>query len=86
MKLKEGFILREIAGNTVVIPSGEMMDLNMMITLNGTGAFLWKLLEKDAEPQDLVEALLAEYEVTQEQAEKSVAKFLEQLKENDFLA
>ncbi|MBQ7034255.1 MAG: PqqD family protein [Clostridia bacterium] len=86
MKLKEGFILREIAGNTVVIPSGDTMDLNMMITLNGTGAFLWKKLEAETEPQALVDALLEEYEVTQEQAKKSVAKFLEQLKENDFLA
>lgn len=86
MKIKEGFILREVAGDTVVIPSGDMMDLNMMITLNETGTFLWKKLEKDAEPQDLVEALLAEYEVTKEQAENSVAKFLEQLKEHDFLA
>ncbi len=78
--------MREIAGNTVVIPSGEMLDLNMMISLNATGAFLWKCLEKGAKSQDLVEALLAEYEVTKEQAEKSVAKFLEQLKEHDLLA
>ena len=40
MKLKEGFLLRNIAGQTVVLPAGADLDLNMMITLNETGAFL----------------------------------------------
>ena len=46
LKLKEGFILREIGGEIMVIPSGDELDLNMMITLNETGRFLWERLEK----------------------------------------
>jgi hypothetical protein len=49
MKLKEGFILQEVAGETVVLPVGEQLDMNMMITLNESGAFLWKQLEQAAE-------------------------------------
>ena len=45
-KLKDGFILRKIAGENIVIPSGDELNLNMMITLNDTGAFLWKKIEK----------------------------------------
>ena len=63
LKLKEGFILREVAGETVVIPSGEDINLNMMITLNGTGAFLWQKLEQGCTEEELVAALLAEYDV-----------------------
>ena len=49
MKLKDGFILRSVAGETVVVPTGDDLDLNMMITLNETGKFLWEHLEKGAE-------------------------------------
>ena len=47
MKIKDSFLLREVAGETVVIPAGETQNLNFMITLNGTGAFLWKNLLED---------------------------------------
>ena len=63
MKLKDGFILRDVAGQTVVLPSGEEMDLNMMITLNDTGKFLWELLEAEKSAAELVSALLSEYDV-----------------------
>ncbi len=86
MKLKEGFILREVAGDIVVIPSGDTLDLNMMITLNETARFLWERLERGAEEADLVAALLQEYELTEAHAQKSVAAFVEKLKENDLLA
>ena len=86
MKLKEGFVLRQVAGETVVIPSGDTLDLNMMIALNDTGKVLWEALEKGAEEADLVAALLAEYEVSEEQAQKSVASFVAKLNENGFLA
>ena len=86
MKLKDGFLLREVAGETVVIPTGDTMDLNMMITLNETGKFLWERLAVGAEEADLVKDLLAEYDVTEEVAANSVSAFVARLKELDFLA
>lgn len=86
MKLKEGFILRTVAGQTVVLPSGGVTNLDMMITLNGTGKFLWERLAVGAEKSELVDALLAEYDVDREKAEKSVDAFVARLKERDFLA
>ena len=62
MKIKEGFILRKIAGQTVVLPTGGDLDLNMMITLNETGAFLWEHLQEETDEAALVQALLAEYD------------------------
>ena len=86
MKLKDGFILRTVAGETVVLPAAGVTDFDMMITLNETGKVLWERLEVGAEEADLVKDLLAEYDVTEEIAAKSVAAFVAKLKELDFLA
>lgn len=85
MKLKEGFLLREVAGQVVVLPTGDELDLNMMITLNDTGKFLWEHLEEETTEEALVEALLGEYDVDKETAAKSVAAFVQKLRDNDFL-
>ena len=41
MKLKDGLILSQVGGQAVVVPVNEDLDLNTMIKLNETGAFLW---------------------------------------------
>ena len=85
MKIKDGFVLREVAGDIVVIPSGDTLDLNMMITLNDTGRFLWELLEKGAEKEDLVQALTQEYDVSADNAKTHVDVFVAKLNENGLL-
>lgn len=86
MKLKDGFLLRKIAGQTVVVPTEGDMDLNMMITLNGTGAFLWEKLQEDVNEDVLVAALLGEYDVDEATARSSVQAFVGKLMKNGFLA
>lgn len=86
MKLKDGFILREVAGQIVVLPSGNDLNLNMMITLNETGKFIWNLLEQDIEEADIVSAILKEYKVDKAAAEAAVTGFIRKLNEHGFLA
>ena len=86
MKLKQGFIMRTVAGETVVLPSGDDLDLNMMITQNDTGKFLWQKLENGAEVDELVAGLLAEYDVDEATARIGVERFVAKLNENGFLA
>lgn len=86
MKIKEGFLLRQVAGQTVVLPTGGDLDLNMMITLNDTGAFLWEKLQSDCDEADLVAALLKEYDVDEQTARESVAAFVKKLNAHGFLA
>ena len=86
MKLKDGFVLREVAGQTVVLPAGGDLDLNMMISLNDTGKFLWKLLENETDEAALVSAILKEYDVDEETAKSAVAGFIATLKKYEFLA
>ena len=85
MKIKDGFILRSVAGQTVVLPTGDELDLNMMITLNETGTFLWERLQQDTDEAALVSALLAEYDVDEATAAKAVAGFVAKLNDNGFL-
>jgi len=85
MKLKDGFILRQIAGQTVVLPCGDELDLNLMITLNETAAFLWDKLSAETDEEALVAALLAEYDVDEATARKSVEDFVKKLNEHGFL-
>ena len=86
MKLKEGFILRDVAGQTVVLPTGDELNLNMMITLNETGKFLWEKLEQETTEDALVSALLEEYDVDENTAKTAVAGFVGKLNNNGFLA
>lgn len=85
MKIKDGFILRSVAGQTVVLPTGDELDLNMMITLNETGTFLWEHLQTETDEKALVAALLAEYDVDAETAAAAVAGFVAKLENNGFL-
>ena len=69
-----------------MIPSGAELDLNMMITLNDTGCFLWEQLQKGTTEDALVAALLEEYDVDEAMARTQVVKFVEKLNGHGFLA
>lgn len=80
MKLNENFVLRQVADIWVVLPLGqEALNFNGMLKLNGAGVLLWNRLESGADQEDLVQALLEEYEVSKEQAAADVAAFVEKL-------
>ena len=82
MKIKEGFILREVAGSFIVVAVGQAVKTyNGVITLNETSAFLWNKLIKGATEEELVDALLNEYEVEKEDAVKGVKSFINKLVE-----
>lgn len=85
MKIKEGYLLHKISGQAVVLPSGGELDLNVMITLNETGAFLWEHMLGETDEDTLVKALLGEYDVDEETARNCVAAFVEKLRGHDFL-
>ena len=86
MKIKDGFILREVAGSYIVVAVGSAVKtFNGVINLNQTGAFLWELLQKGAEKEDLVKALLEEYEVDEQTASKDVDLFIERLEQANLI-
>ena len=86
MKIKSDFILRKVADSYVVVPVGKLtLDFNGIINLNETGAFLFELLQKGAEREDLIEKMLEEYEVSPEKAASDIDIFIQKVKEGDVL-
>ena len=80
MKVREDLILREVAGENILIPVGEIaLDIKGMFTLTESGTLLYRKLTEGCTKEDLVQTLLDEYEVDQEMASEDVDAFLEQL-------
>ncbi|MDD5889073.1 MAG: PqqD family protein [Ruminococcus sp.] len=86
MKVKEDFLLREVAGCYVVVPVGKAtVDFNGMLNLNDTGAFLWERLQQETTKEELLKAMLDEYEVTEDIAKKDIDNFITKLKDGNLL-
>ena len=85
MKLKEGLVLRDVAGECVVISVNANIDFDGMLSLNGTAKDLWQWLQEGADEDGLVARLLDEYEVDESLAKKAVKSFLAKLSELNFL-
>ena len=82
MKVKEDFLLREVAGCYVVVPVGKAtVDFNGMLNLNDTGAFLWEHLQKDTTKEELLKSMMEAYEVTEELASKDIDNFIKKLED-----
>jgi hypothetical protein len=82
MKIKEGFVVRKIANQYMAVPIGaRAKEIHGMIGLNETAAFLWELLPGAENADALCEAVLAEYEVSREEAAGDIADFLVRLEE-----
>ena len=81
MKIADGFVRRTVGDSYMVVPVGtRTRDIPGVIALSESGALLWEKLERGANNDELVEALLAEYEVKREQAEADVAAFITELR------
>lgn len=86
MKIKEGYLLRTVAGSNIVVPIGEgAIDFSGVITLNEVGAFLWRALEDGASKEELVKKLTAEYEVDDATASADIDAFIARLREASLL-
>ena len=86
MKIKQGFILRELLDQWVVMPVGQMAtDYQYMIALNETGAGLWKQLASHVSADQLVDWMCGEYEVERELARTDVNVFLKSAREKGVL-
>ena len=80
MKRSADFLLREVAGTQVLVPLGDAaISFPGMVTLNGTGAYIWEQLAQEQTMQSLVEAVVDCYAVDQETAQNDVQAFVEKL-------
>lgn len=86
MKIKEGYLLREVAGQFLVVPVGsQAISFNGIITLNKTGKVIWEVLQKETSKQAIIEALTHRFEVSIEQASQDIDAFLAVLQKHQLL-
>jgi len=83
MRIKEGFQLRTICGENIIVATGfKNIDFSKIISLNESATLLWKgLLDRDFEVEDMVKLLTDEYEVDEATARKDVEAVVKQWQE-----
>ena len=78
MKTNKDFILREIVGESVLIPTGKAAnDINGMIHLSDTAIFIWKLYDQKENLEEIVKEVINEFEIDEETARRDVYGFSE---------
>ena len=86
MRVTAGFVVRQIAGETIAIHAGEAArGLSGLLALNGSGKLLFELLQTEQTEQSLVQALLDQYEIDSATAQADVTEFLDVLRSNGVL-
>lgn len=88
MRIKKDFTIQKVGGSWIAVAVGETSKtFHGMVRLNETGAFLWKkMTEADRTVDELVDALLAEYEVDRETATCDVENLVNRFRESGILA
>lgn len=86
MKIKTGYLVRDIADSYIVVPVGErVIDFKGIMTLNDTGYFIWKCLTVDISYDELLSSILGEYEIDEATAKADLDEFLDKARENGVL-
>jgi len=86
LKIKEGFMLREVAGQWLVVPLGErVVEFSGIMTLSESGAVLWRKMEQDVSSEEMIATILAEYNVDEETAKTDVLEFIDKLREKSLI-
>lgn len=87
MRINKEFVLREIAGDYVIIPTGQtVLEFNGLITVNEVGVSLWNMLQQEVTEDDLVRGILEEYEVEEDVAREDIREFIDTLVADNILA
>lgn len=82
MKIKDGFLLREVAGNYVVIAVGEdAVNFNSIITVNEIGAYIWNKINEGKNEEAIADDIIGEYSIDRNTALKDIGEFENQLRE-----
>lgn len=86
MKINGEFILREVAGDTILVPVGSTaLRFNGIITLEAVGTLIWKGLVAGKSREEILTEILDTFEVEEKEASQDLDEFLQQLRDNDFL-
>lgn len=86
MKVNSEYVMREIAGDTILIPIGDTINnFNGLVILNELAKFIWEKMPQAKDEEELLNYILDEYEVDREVAKADLDEFLEMLKKENII-
>ena len=86
MRIKDGFVVRDIMGQCVVVATGEASeDFSGMIKLNDTGKDIWEGVAAGKSEAEITDKIVEDYDVDKERAKASVSKFIVDMKDKGFI-
>ena len=86
MELKKKFVLRNIVGETILVPIGQNNEaFNGLISINELGKFIWENIESAKDKEELLQRILDEYEVDRDVAKADLDEFLDILRKNEIV-
>ena len=86
MRIKDGFVVRDIMGQCVVVATGEASEtFQGMIKLNETGKVIWESVANGMSEEEIVNLIVSEYDVDKDHAQGSVEKFITDIKDKGFI-
>lgn len=86
MQISKEVIHREIAGEHILVPTGELaLRRSGIFAITELGAEIWEMLQMGKDCQEIIAELLENYDVTEEVLTKDVNEFLHTLREHDLL-
>jgi coenzyme PQQ biosynthesis protein PqqD len=79
-------VTRSIADETILVPiSGNLANMEQIYTLNEVGASIWRHMDGKRSVEEIWQELLQEYDVAEDQLEKDMVEFIEQLQASDLI-
>ncbi len=87
MKLNKLYVVKNIAGETVIVPTGNAIEnFNGLISANEVAGFIWNQVENCETPKDMVKMVMDEFEGDPDVIRKEVLEFLETLRKVGMIA
>lgn len=85
MRISDDYILKTIVDDYIVVPIGDSVDINSMISVNETGARIWNAIEDGKSIDEIAEDFVSEYGISKELALADINDFVKTMLDNGIL-
>lgn len=86
MKLNKDFIMRNIAGEYILVPTGDAIKkFNGLVAVSGIGGFIWECIENGCEKEEILSRIMETYEVEESVARSDMEEFINMLKKHEII-
>lgn len=85
MRISDDYILKNIVGDYIVVPIGDSVDINSMISVNESGVRIWNMIEDNKSLDEIADNFVTEYGISKQEAINDIDEFLKEMTDNGIL-